>query len=158
MLEQKKGGHMTTRRQRGRTPPQPTPGPARPADWGPWEWRNHLADPRSHLLKEIGNTWAQRSGMKRACLNAVYSVQFFERESRWGVIDHLLIRRHDGKSDIPWLHMQRIKDDLCGAERVAVEVFPPVSQLVDDANCRHIWCLPGGFELPFGLHLEGWKH
>jgi hypothetical protein len=74
------------------------------------------------------------------------------------VIDHLIIRRHDGGVDFPWAHLQRIKDELLGAERVAVEVFPPRSQLVDDANCRHLWVLPDGFALPFGLHLEGWKH
>lgn len=149
---------MKQTRPRGRIAPPPATGPARPADWGPWEWRDYLADPRNHLLRELGNDWPQRSGMRRACLNAIYSVQFFIRASAWGDIDHLIVRRHDGQPDIPWSHMQRLKDELCGVERVAIEVFPPQSQLVDDANCRHIWCLPDGFQLPFGLHLEGWKH
>ena len=38
------------------------------------------------------------------------------------------------------------------ADRVAVEVYPPESQLVDDADLYHLWVLPAGFELPFGLH------
>lgn len=96
-------------------------------------------------------------GLPGACLNLVYSVQFFERASDWGTIDHLVLRRHDGGVAFPWSDLQRIKDELCGAERVAVEVFPPQSQLVDDANCRHLWALPAGYALPFGLHLEGWK-
>ena len=149
---------MSTQRQRVRIPPPPPPGPARPADWGPWEWRNHLTNPRSHLLRQLGNDWPQKSGMKRACLNNVYSVQFFVRTSAWGPIDHLIIRRHDEQLHIPWSEMQRLKDELCGPERVAVEVFPPVSQLVDDANLRHLWVLPEGFALPFGLHIEGWRH
>lgn len=135
-------------------PPKPNV-PERPAAWGPWEWRNHIADPRHELTRR----YAQRMGLKRACLNLVYSVLFFERASEWGTIDHLLIRRHDGAAGpFPWSDLQRIKDELCGPERVAVEVFPAQSQLVDDANCRHLWALPEGFALPFGLHLEGWKH
>lgn len=145
---------------KGRTPP-PKPNISEwPTDWGPWEWRNHLADPRARIYRELPQWVPNRpmTGLKRACLNLVYSVQFFERESEWGCIDHLLLRRHDQGLIFPWADLQRIKDELLGPERVAVEVFPPQSQLVDDANCRHLWVLPPAFALPFGLHLEGWKH
>ena len=145
---------------RGRAAPPKPPGPDRPAEWGPWEWRNHLADPQTRAYRETP-AWSTKrpmAGLTKACLNLVYSVQFFERDSTWGTIDHLLLRRHDGGLIFPWSDLQRIKDELCGAERVAVEVFPLRSQLVDDANCRHLWVLPEGFHLPFGLHLEGWKH
>jgi hypothetical protein len=50
-----------------------------------------------------------------------------------------------------WADMQRIKNELVGPERVAVEVFPPVSELVDQANIAHLWVLPEGFALPFSL-------
>jgi hypothetical protein len=50
----------------------------------------------------------------------------------------------------PTFHeMQRIKDDLAGAEATAVEVYPPRSELVDEADMFHIWVLPAG--LPFTL-------
>lgn len=139
-------------------PPKPNT-PERPAEWGPWEWRNHVANDRA-ASRVMGRTttYATRMQLKRACLNQVYGIQFFERESAWGTIDHLLLRRHDEGLIFPWAELQRIKDELCGPERVAVEVFPPQSHLVDDANCRHLWVLPEGFALPFGLHLEGWKH
>ena len=140
-------------------PPKPNIS-ERPAEWGPWEWRNHLADSRASVYRTTSNLTADystRMQLKRACLNLVYSVQFFERASAWGTIDHLLLRRHDGGVEFPWSDLQRVKDELCGPERVAVEVFPPQSQLVDAANCRHLWVLPAGFALPFGLHLEGWK-
>lgn len=29
------------------------------------------------------------------------------------------------------------------------------SNLVDQANVYHLWVLPAGFQLPFGLHLPG---
>lgn len=147
-------------RPRGRAaPPKPNIS-ERPADWGPWEWRNHLVDPRNRAYRElsIARDYPTRMQLKRACLNLVYSVQFFERESTWGMVDHLIIRRHDEGLLFPWSDLQRIKDELISPERVAVEVFPPRSQLVDDANCRHLWILPEGFTLPFGLHIEGWKH
>lgn len=147
-------------RPRGRFAPPKPKLPERPADWGPWEWRNHLTNTRAseYRTAPLAADYPTRMQLKRACLNNVYSVQFFERDSIWGLIDHLLLRRHDEGLAFPWADLQRIKDELCGPERVAVEVFPPQAQLVDDANCRHLWVLPIGFVLPFGLHLEGWKH
>lgn len=145
---------------RGRAaPPKPNIS-ERPAEWGAWEWRNHIVDPRAVArLRGVQSDYPTRMQLKRACLNLVYSVQFFERTSSWGQIDHLIIRRHDGAAEpFPWAELQRIKDELLGSERVAVEVFPAQSQLVDDAHCRHLWVLPDAFALPFGLHLEGWKH
>ena len=54
------------------------------------------------------------------------------------------VRAHD------WRDMQRIKNELCGPERVAVEVFPPMSQLMDTSNQFHLWVYPEGYELNFG--------
>jgi len=141
---------------KGRIAPSKPNIPERPVEWGTWEWRNHLADPRTRAYREtpVSPTYPTRMKLKRACLNDVYSVQFFEDESAWGKIDHVLIRRHDQGTVVPWSDMQRIKDELLGPERVAVQVFPPQSQLIDQANCYHLWVLPAGFELPFGLHLK----
>lgn len=50
-----------------------------------------------------------------------------------------------------WSEKQRIKDELIGPERLAVEVFPPRSELVDQADAYHLWVLPEGFTLPFGV-------
>jgi hypothetical protein len=49
--------------------------------------------------------------------------------------------------------MQRIKDTLAGPDRAAVEVYPPASEVVDQANMYHLWVLPPGARLCFGLHL-----
>jgi hypothetical protein len=83
--------------------------------------------------------------------NDLYSVQIFPRETNWGEVTQLLIRRHDGKPNIPWAHKQRIKTELVGPERTAVEVFPSELDLVDQAHCYHLWVLPEGMDLPFGL-------
>jgi hypothetical protein len=91
------------------------------------------------------------SGLRRAWTNNVYAVQLFEHESEWGPIDHLMINRHDSAASRSWADFQRIKEELFGPERVAVEVYPPASELVDQANMYHLWILPAGFRLPFGL-------
>lgn len=48
-----------------------------------------------------------------------------------------------------WWEAQRIKDELAGKDRTAVEVYPPRDEIVDGADMFHIWVLPEG--LPFGL-------
>lgn len=84
-------------------------------------------------------------------LNNRYSVQISDEATDWGLVVHLWIRRHDGEMVRSWSDMQRIKNELMGPERVAVEVFPPVSELIDNANIAHLWVMPAGFTLPFSL-------
>jgi len=62
---------------------------------------------------------------------------------------HLSIRHQERKAIRDWRHFQRIKNELAGAEREAVEIFPPESQLVDTANQYHLWVLPVGESTPF---------
>lgn len=71
--------------------------------------------------------------------------------TEWGFCDHLWIRRADDRNLFPWQDLQRIKDELLGPERVALEVFPRRSELVDQANMRHLWVLPVGSSLSFAI-------
>lgn len=48
-----------------------------------------------------------------------------------------------------WPETQRIKSEIAGHEATAVEVYPPQSEVVDQADMYHLWVLPG--RLPFGL-------
>ena len=57
---------------------------------------------------------------------------------------HLSIRHQERKAIRDWRHFQRIKNELAGPEREAVEIFPPESQLVDTANQYHLCVLPEG--------------
>ena len=61
----------------------------------------------------------------------------------------LSIRRNDRKAIRDCRHFQRIKNELAGAEREGVELFPPESCLVDGANQYHLWILPEGETTPF---------
>lgn len=114
--------------------------------WGPWERR----DLSAAMMAQLGTSLGAREGY----VNTVLSVQLTREPSAWGEIVHLWIRRHDESIAVSWSEKQRIKDELVGKERVAVEVFPAESRLVDQANMYHLWVMPDGFALPFGLHSK----
>lgn len=66
-----------------------------------------------------------------------------------GRIWHLIIKRHDGKSiKVSWDVLQEIKNDVLGEDALAVEIFPASSEVVDEANWRHLWEMPAGIVLP----------
>lgn len=94
--------------------------------WGEWEeipalrWHQSPAKPPVGLVKFVKNN--------------IYSVQFVEKTTSWGVVTRLLIRRHDTKTTVPWKDKQRIKNELVGEEATALEVFPPESKLFDSGE------------------------
>lgn len=105
-------------------------------DWGPWEKLDITPG-------TIGRTWAREFTV--AHKNRVFCV--LERVVQGGV-RHLAVT--SGSCIRPtWYEMQRIKDELAGAEATAVEVYPPRSEIVDGADMFHIWVLTE--PLPFGL-------
>lgn len=88
----------------------------------------------------------------RFSLNDRLSVQTYEQPTAWGRMLHLVIRPHD---DVPlrsWYQLQRAKDHAAGSGATAIEVFPAAAALHDEGVAIfHLWVLPDGFELPFGL-------
>lgn len=62
---------------------------------------------------------------------------------------HLSIKRWDRGHVIDWRHKQAIKNEVCGPEAEAVELYPAESRLVDNANQFHLWVLRSG-RFPFG--------
>lgn len=86
-----------------------------------------------------------------------YSAMSRQIKTDWGVVEHLTITRmgipsNDGSKDILWAVKQEIKDELIGDRYVAIEVFPDKKSLVDICDVYHLWVLPKGFRLPFGIH------
>ncbi len=79
-------------------------------------------------------------GLVGAWLNNRYSVQHVQR----GGLEVLMIRRHDGGASFPWPDLQRIKNEIAGADREAVQVFPRSREVVDSANMAHLWLVPAG--------------
>jgi len=105
--------------------------------WGTWET---VAVPRG-----AGHPDGWLREVCFAKKNAVFSV--LVRNLPSGVI-HMAVSSLSGKRPT-WHEMQRIKNELAGPERTAVEVYPPADEVVDGADMFHIWVLPNG--LPFSL-------
>jgi hypothetical protein len=63
---------------------------------------------------------------------------------------HLSIKRRDKKPIHDWRDLQQIKNDVAGAEREALELYPAESRVVDLANQYHLWVVPVGQKIPVG--------
>lgn len=83
--------------------------------------------------------------------NDLYSV--FVRDIGKGAL-HISFHSHDRSPVHDWRHMQAIKNEVAGPERIAVEVFPAESKLVDTSNEYHLFVLPPGVDMGFGFADE----
>ena len=66
-------------------------------------------------------------------------------------ITELAITRLDREAIHDWRDIQRIKNDVMGAEREAVELYPSESRLVDTSNTYWLYVLPEGAQFSFGM-------
>jgi len=66
----------------------------------------------------------------------------------------LAIVRRDREPVTDWRHKQQIKNQLCGPEREAMEIYPAESRLVDTNNQSHLFVLPPEMTIPFGYSLR----
>lgn len=92
------------------------------------------------------------SGFKKVFQNNQYTVFWREHgfNPLFGRCIHLSIKRNDRAPVHDWRDLQRIKNEIVGAEAEAVELYPAESRLVDGANQYHLWCFPG-YRFPFGF-------
>lgn len=95
-----------------------------------------------------GKGWTQQ--VTKAHRNWVFSV--LERPHPSGAIHYAVTSLSQERPS--WWEMQRIKNELAGESATAVEVYPPQSEVVDEADMYHFWVLPDG--LPFSLR-EGYR-
>lgn len=111
-------------------------------------WEPMLERPLSEADMQFAQRWGDFAG---GWLNNRYSASLYWRETAWGLVGHLAIRRHDGAPVQGWDDLQRIKDEVAGPARVALEVYPPAEDVVAQANMRHLFVLPEGMEIPLTL-------
>lgn len=109
-------------------------------DWGDWEPVS-----RDACLRIMGSMTGWIRDIRGAYRNAVFTV--LERLDSSGVI-HVGVASLSGIRPT-WYEMQRIKDELFGIAKTAVEIYPPAGEIVDGSDMFHLWILPG--EIPFGL-------
>ena len=109
--------------------------------------------PKSMKITHIGFRPSGWYGELDRCyvdLSNTYVVMIRTIDTEWGKVEHAVIR-NVGSTDIPWAEKQRIKNELFGEDRVAIEVFPTEDELVDAAMMYHMWVLPEGFKMPFTI-------
>jgi hypothetical protein len=110
-------------------------------DWGLWR----ITDLPDGIPG--GSGWCKQVRSAQANNLYVVLVRPFLDEQGNEVI-HLAIRTAS-QLEPPWRDMQRIKNEICGEESTAVQVMPPSSELVDEADMYHMWVLSD--RLPFTL-------
>lgn len=94
-----------------------------------------------------GNGWCNQ--VREARANNIYVVlirPFLDEQGN--EVTHLAIRTAS-QLEPPWRDLQRIKNEICGKEATAVQVMPPASELIDEADMYHMWVLSS--RLPFTL-------
>lgn len=119
-----------------------------------WDWEELPIDrARSEDLPALRN-------IRRAVRNDFWIVQMYEFDCATGHLQHLMIRsvafpNGPGSGHEPsWQELQRIKNELCGPEFEAVQCYPRQRDVMDQADMYHLFVMPEGKGLPFGLHRE----
>lgn len=90
----------------------------------------------------------------RIWVNGLFIVQEYKPVNEWGAV-RIMIRWADARPDHDWGMFQRIKNDLYGPERVALEVYPGEWNKQDVANMYWLWVLPEGFNCPIEIKRKG---
>lgn len=106
--------------------------------WGEWEHRygKHNPFPTNHAHNLLS------VGLSDGWCNEIFAVQLFRLPNCW---DRVMIRKHDSTRMV-WAEMQRIKNELFGEDRVAIEVLPRQKDVVDSANMYWFFLVPEGQE------------
>jgi hypothetical protein len=115
-------------------------------------------------------TWAasvfKSTGLSMEQIKKIYDEEFLEGQTwmngQYVVIQkdfpsgmtHLSIRRQDRRACRDWRDFQAIKNQLCGDEREAIELYPAESRVVDTANQFHLWVMPEGEKLQIGWSVR----
>jgi hypothetical protein len=96
---------------------------------------------------------AYEIGIAKMFQNSLYTihVRYLNTKKMAEGAQWLSIRSNDRKAIHDWRHFQRIKNELVGDEREAVEIYPRESQMVDEANTYHLWVLDSADTMPFGF-------
>jgi hypothetical protein len=87
--------------------------------------------------------------------NSIYEVSvWFERSPFFqDHVAHLVVTTRDLQVRHDWRELQRIKNEICGAEAEGLELFPAESRLVDTKNEYHLYVF-NQFKVPLGTQVR----
>lgn len=95
----------------------------------------------------IPKSVTELTGTEEVYINNKYTIDLRHLEHGW---THLSIKANNKQAIHDWRDFQTIKNELCGKEREAIELYPAESRLVDSSNQYHVWVMPKGEQFPFG--------
>ena len=123
----------------------------------PWQqmenavWQGDPNDPVQQAIEgEEGYVGVFINDLYQVTYREVETMLFSDPGTAPRKVAWLCIRRKDSEAVHDWRHLQNIKNDLCGPEYEAMEIYPAESRLVDSCNQYHLWVLPKGLRVPFG--------
>lgn len=109
-------------------------------------WMQHLGLGRDAAVAKMREEFAR----VETWVNDLYQVEV--RRYPDERMAHINIRRRDGWPGRDWRHFQQIKNEICGPECEAIELYPAESRLVDTSNKYHLWAsLDPEFRFPVGF-------
>lgn len=130
--------------------------------WTPFQPSHYPPEHEAMLIKASEGAGKKWIG---TFMNNLYQVEMAEHTTVFGEVIWLSIVRRDRSATHDWRHLQRIKNELCGPEREAIELYPAESRLVDTNNQYHLFVLPEGQCIPIGYaerdvsnRVEGTSH
>ena len=106
-------------------------------------WTPFQQVPESELREQRARHGGMLSVARVYRNNRFCVLVYREVATPWGRVERFSIRNATS-TPIPWAELQRIKNDVAGPDRQAVQVFPRQSELVDEANMYHLWVLLEG--------------
>lgn len=114
--------------------------------WGRWDLKS-ITDETRKAIESVGGKCPDK-----VVANKIYEVwmQAVDVPGEFPDVVWLSIKRFDRRAIHDWRELQRIKNELCGPEFEAVEIYPAESRKVDTSNQFHLWVLSKGVRLPFG--------
>jgi hypothetical protein len=91
----------------------------------------------------------------KAYKNSEVAVLEYHLTIWWGFrrvkIRHLGIRTFREVMLNRFYDLMSVKNQICGEDCVAVQVYPKESEIMDDANMVHLFVFPPGFRVPLTL-------
>lgn len=123
----------------------------------PWEplWRSYIPateieQARRATIEQTGQD--NYSPPDEVWVNDEYQVfvEYMDQRGRAGLMS-LSIKRNDKRPPHDWRELQAIKNEVCGWEREAMELYPAESRLVDEADQTWLWVLPAGARVEIGF-------
>ena len=102
---------------------------------------------------EMDRCWIEKETKIQVCSRLI--------RTSIGKVEHVTITvkglTFDGSGDLSWNEKMRIKNELFGEDRCAVEVYPKQKRLIDVADVYHLWVFDKKFDMPFGIHPKEYQ-